>query len=535
MSRKNKNHIYIQILQNGAPVVETDCTIASRQKLSITSGLRGVLALPLYPLPAPIELIRTQKSQCFLNILPAFGGYYTSKGEVHDLHAHHHSEQQVLMISGDYASLVLGDLRILIRIGDPPKIAPVVKKDWKYRGKLTSMMFDSSTEVWCGVGAFFSTAFLFACLLAAFSYHKSDRPKHFEELADTYTLPFIAPQNIEFAPEALQHHLNRDRYVPSIVNYYRNVIRIVSGTGGNSDLFFESLSKKNRNFWTEHKRKKEAFIARHQDEISNVDTQTLVQLHIPSITGIPLKTQASHVLHRLRAMHISFDKTLETRRTMTKAFVNDHSYDWGKFSRKVQLKGIKKNKKKKSNGFGRTSDEENMYAEATRLAAQAKSYQKKHKRRYSQASDYDLRYIHLKPSPTLTFLENNNIEDKLQSLQASTFGKQQKLKVLEPLIGEIQPSAILQAIEYRQLQLKLCYELALRRNQSAKGKMDWTWRIDTRGKPSDFHLLGSTIEDRQMIQCVRKKLAQWTFPQPRYGSVLITHSFHFSPESDVSL
>ena len=255
MSKKKKNktpHIYIEVLQNGAPIVDHDQPLSGRHKLSITSGLRGELALPLYPLPAPIELIKIHKSECFLHIQPNFGGFYTSTGAITDLFPHEHTEDTIPMIPGDYASLILGDLRILIRIGDPPIRPPVVKRDRSYAGSIYQLAFSNKQEFTVGLSAFFASAFLFLCGLAGFQYHEINRPQNFEQLAEAYTLPFIAPENISSSPEALQDHLNRDRYIPSIVTYYRNLIHIISGTGGKNHLFYESLARKIKHFWYDH-------------------------------------------------------------------------------------------------------------------------------------------------------------------------------------------------------------------------------------------------------------------------------------------
>ena len=81
----------------------------------------------------------------------------------------------------------------------------------------------------------------------------------------------------------------------------------------------------------------------------------------------------------------------------------------------------------------------------------------------------------------------------------------------------------------KEMGLQLCFELALRRNQNLKGSMEWQWRLDSRGKISEIELLDSTIQDRRMIRCVRKKIANWKFPRPKRGSVEIKYPFYFAP------
>ena len=89
--------------------------------------------------------------------------------------------------------------------------------------------------------------------------------------------------------------------------------------------------------------------------------------------------------------------------------------------------------------------------------------------------------------------------------------------------------AIRDYIEGNRYQLKLCYDVALRRDHAAQGTMEWSFRIDTRGQIYEIALISSTIKDEKMAQCIRQKLSKWRFPRPRHGSVEIRYPFQFAP------
>ena len=133
---------------------------------------------------------------------------------------------------------------------------------------------------------------------------------------------------------------------------------------------------------------------------------------------------------------------------------------------------------------------------------------------------------HLSFSKTLKFIADNEIKGELP---ASTFGSTPIKKVVEPLIGNINEKKVLDTISSKKFDVQLCYESALRRNQSLQGAMSWEWIIDTRGKVSGIELVKTEISDSKMTRCIRKKLASWRFPKAQRGSVKVNHKFKFRP------
>jgi len=121
-------------------------------------------------------------------------------------------------------------------------------------------------------------------------------------------------------------------------------------------------------------------------------------------------------------------------------------------------------------------------------------------------------------------------DQKLALLNASRWGEKDSAKpsrIIEPIAGIIDSKAVEKAISSGRFQLQLCFELSLRRNQTAKGSMEWQWKIDTQGKISSLSLLNSTMKDDELIRCVRQRIAGWKFPKARGGSVEIRYPFEF--------
>jgi hypothetical protein len=118
---------------------------------------------------------------------------------------------------------------------------------------------------------------------------------------------------------------------------------------------------------------------------------------------------------------------------------------------------------------------------------------------------------------------------KLGLIQASIFDPDKPKIVREPLIGTLDPKKIQETVDKYRFELQLCYELALRRNQQLAGSMEWQWHLDSTGEIYDIELLQTTIQDQQMIQCVKQKIASWSWPKPQKGSIQVSFPFYFKP------
>jgi hypothetical protein len=121
------------------------------------------------------------------------------------------------------------------------------------------------------------------------------------------------------------------------------------------------------------------------------------------------------------------------------------------------------------------------------------------------------------------------INRKIDIIVASLFDPAKPKKIKEPIIGSLDPRLIQQTVERSRFELQLCYELALRRNQSAQGLMEWKWHLDTQGRVSELELVDSNIDDGKMISCIREKLSRWNWPRPQKGSIQVSFPFYFKP------
>jgi hypothetical protein len=177
--------------------------------------------------------------------------------------------------------------------------------------------------------------------------------------------------------------------------------------------------------------------------------------------------------------------------------------------------------------------EDAMYKTATRLsnaASRSQTWLKTVEKAEHQGSTSVLVAV----APGFKFAALTNLlhprgDRRFSQIVGSEFGQKQKEKPVYRLTGELPSELIQRVISKRQFELQLCYELALRRNQAANGELEWSWIIDKRGRPQEINLLSSSIQDREMIGCIRNKMSSWTFPRPKNGSIRVRYPFRFQP------
>ena len=267
-------------------------------------------------------------------------------------------------------------------------------------------------------------------------------------------------------------------------------------------------------------------------EISADSSRAL--LRIPTVRGTAVSQDLARLMRTIKNYHKGLELNLKERRAFKQAFTSDANYD---LTLHGNIPAFSTDPSAKSISFkGNDDDETTMYKTAQELALKAEMA---HEFINARKAKVEVPFQRLMPvvkmnvpSQLTSFVPPSDYttdSSKIDTLNASEFNPNKKKKVKEPLTGELDPTLVSRTIDKRKFELQLCYELALRRDQKTNGKMEFSWRIDSRGRISDLKLLRSTIRDKRMVNCVRQKIASWEFPRPRRGSIKIKYPFSFKP------
>ncbi|QDK46584.1 FHA domain-containing protein [Bdellovibrio sp. ZAP7] len=100
----------------------------------------------------------------------------------------------------------------------------------------------------------------------------------------------------------------------------------------------------------------------------------------------------------------------------------------------------------------------------------------------------------------------------------------------ESFDGTIDKEAIRRVIRAKLHEVKSCYERAL--NTKAKGtrlegKVILGWEIVAQGQARNVKVKSSTLGDKGVENCIRDRLASWTFPEPPAGLVAVIEAYPF--------
>jgi hypothetical protein len=543
--RKSKNinkniRIFVEVLQNGQVLSETSRPFHKKSTIYLTSNPAGELTAPYYPLPCDIPIINITEQGAELDLDPNWEGFTTYQGEIETISSDRKSQYTHIMKAGDFGSLTYGNLKVLIRIGKARPIRKnLIKQNNKYKSNVFDLFFGEKNDrrfLW--VGLLIATWFT-GLLSAGLLLRKDDRPNHIYDLKREYSLAFIDSNHLRFIPEALNQIKRPDDLVKETFSFYKAVIAKFLG-------FFEYDHK------AIYKNTKEIFLKIHRQRESDIygikETQRKLEekilakpitglVYIPTIVGESFDNSILRLEDKLSTYHSNLSETLALRLETTKAFRNDTPHDFEEYkSIKPKKANDEETYASKMNAITQSlaNSGGSIFIEAGELADYASGLQRNLEattEQFERLNDENSQFLELSAeNENTTFLAPETgiiINAKLANIGFSQFDPKRSTKVKEPLLGEIDPTAVESLVKERQFELQLCFELALRRNRDVSGAMTWQWRLDSRGKISEIKVVESSIKDAKMIECIRKKIARWKFPRPKRGSVQINYPFRF--------
>lgn len=541
MSAKKHIFVHVEVLQNGEPLDSFRQKINHNGLISLGRTWPNKLRMPFYPLLGRTKILRIRKQAAHLRLDSSWEGFVSAKGELSKISRTTTHDTRFALKEGDYASLAKGDLRILIKVAPAVAEAPIDVKE-KFRGSLWRLFLGTKTEIYGLAGGTFCALVVFGALIFGLLQRADDRPKTLQDLDASYVLGMINPLHLGLLPETLQDRLARNQTLNLAIEYYGELATLVS-TGDDKDynLLLPSTVERMQRLHAVFQERLEQYVDKLlEDEKRILAINGQAVLKIPAALGESFDATLVRLEKNIEVAHKSQDAFLRLRREATKSFKEDHLYDYNEYKNVKSGETSKTNEElNKIRVFGQLSDEEAMYFEADQWKQRAERAQRRVKAQrqsFSPMTNELARPIAFKDDSGLAqFLTADDLaklNKKLSLIQPAQFGVsrvEQRPEVKEPLLGELDPRLIEKIISKNRFELQLCFELALRRNHNMSGTMKWQWRLDSRGKISDLTLVSSNIIDRQMKNCVMKKISSWRFPRPKRGSVEITYPFHFKP------
>ena len=93
--------------------------------------------------------------------------------------------------------------------------------------------------------------------------------------------------------------------------------------------------------------------------------------------------------------------------------------------------------------------------------------------------------------------------------------------------GGISRTAVKKVIDQHIDDITYCYEVALISDPSIIGKAVYEWRILMNGSVGEVHIANASLQNQQILSCIKKSIKSWDFPKPHLAEVMVSYPFVF--------
>lgn len=93
--------------------------------------------------------------------------------------------------------------------------------------------------------------------------------------------------------------------------------------------------------------------------------------------------------------------------------------------------------------------------------------------------------------------------------------------------GSLPQDKIIKVVEKNKAGIKACYESAKLRKPDIEGSITMRWKVYPEGNVESCEVAESTLEDKDIGDCMAGEIKNWTFPKPKGGVVTVRFPFNF--------
>ena len=525
--------IRIVILQNGVFLSDRNLSNSRNFSIRLTSKKENKynISIPCYQFyDNERSIIECKNGVFYLRGFLGCHGVGSTKGEFVQLKEHLRDETFLELEHDDYASFGYKDLRILVKVSTFSKKTRIKQERRKkeYYLSLREIFFSSRYEKICFFSSFFVSLFIFVGITAGLFLNGYQRPKDIRDIPDHYVLPFVSEKYIQALPEILKEKLNVHDLLENILEYNNAVVNTLTNTGVVSPL----IPLETRDSYLRMFKDRDERVAQSVDMQRSVDyfkrkTPDTYLVVIPAVKSETLDGTISRVLDKVDLIIKGSQESLSLRKSIVHEFKSDTPHIYEEYH---NINPTEKNDAlKQIKPWALLTTEEQLYDKVgslARMISQSKSPVRKLRDSYFP--------IAFEPGSDFATFILDSLPELDEPLDLKISGSPLRLRSPTQSIekrqqAEFDAKKIESLIEMNKYQLQICYEIALKTDESSEGSMEWKWKVDQNGRIFDVILVAANLNNEKMIRCIREKITQWKFPPIKNGVIEISFPFEFSP------
>lgn len=99
------------------------------------------------------------------------------------------------------------------------------------------------------------------------------------------------------------------------------------------------------------------------------------------------------------------------------------------------------------------------------------------------------------------------------------------------VVGSLEREVIVRVVGQHHREVFHCYERELQRNPELEGRVVMTWVIAANGSVVTSSVMETTLNNRNIENCLAQRIRRWNFPKPNGGGIVqVNYPFAFSPD-----
>ncbi len=540
MATKHTKTKYIEVAVSwgGSELGRFETPFAKCRGISAGRGFLNNIRSRVWPRWDDLDILIKSRSSLILNPNLPWDGVVSDGSDVHVLNSSRPLRKIISISQSTTGTLRLEDMTIMIKVGprNAGRSSKVIKKSG-YAASPFSLIADLRSDgIALLLGALGS---LIIC--GSIWWSLDNRPtgtyEKITDLPQNRLSAFLANSYLSSAPNIIQSGLDRFKFVRSVWSYYTDLAMVLGfgESAGTGKQIFQSTKDYYGKLLSVQATQLENSESSQRKKILGPPSRGPI-ISIPTVRGESLDGRTQRIFDKISVLSESSDQLAKKRIEIAEKFAADVGY---KFEERKEADKTQEAFAKISQGFlGVESDDKMQERAAKDAAAEAATIQLriygKDKLLFGNHECCDRPAGMPLTQDGITWLQaelNKGDGSSMSELKASNWASidaKRGLSIVDAKAGQVDPASVEKTVTAGRYQLKLCYEMALRRNKAASGAMEWRWTIGSDGRASDLNLVRSSIGDDELVRCVRDKIASWKFPRPEGGVVEVRYPFEFS-------